>query len=47
MFFLDIGHIIVWEVQTEGNAVTREYHWGYNLVIAGSRNSSVAGINVE
>jgi hypothetical protein len=47
MFFLDTGHISVREVQTEGNAVAWEYHWGDKLVIAGSSNSSVAGINVE
>lgn len=47
MFFLDTGHVIVWEVQTKGNTVPWEYHRGDNLGAAGSSNSSVAGINVE
>lgn len=47
MFFLDTGHVIVWEAQTKGNTIPWEYHWGDNLVVAGSSNSSVVGINVE
>lgn len=47
MLFLDTGHVFVREVQTEGNAIAGEYHWGDKLVIARSSNSPVAGINVE
>ena len=47
MFFLDTGHIVIWEIQTQGNTVAREDHWGEKLVITGSSNSSLVGINVK